>query len=359
MRGMNRKGRKALTAAVAALFLISLLSPSLSGCGKTEAVTPQEEDEPQGQEAPVNPLTGEKVASWDLVSRRPLAIKVENEPPARPQSGLLEAELVFEELVEGGATRFICVYLANECPVVGPVRSARPSDIDIIYFLKPLLTCSGGSSQVMRMVESSGIMFVTEDSSFFWRDRNRRMPHNLYTSTELLRRHLEEEKDGFRGPVYSGLSFMPEGGEDEAGEKGAQPSADATSLAIHYPDKTCKASYSYDAASRRYLRSTGGKAHTDLKTGKQLAPANVIVQFVKVQNSSLRDAAGSPVPVSQVVGSGRCLVFSGGKVFVGRWKKGNRNSPTSFTDEEGRPILLRPGQTWIHLVGEDFRVDYR
>lgn len=356
---MSWKRMTAARTVLAMLFLVALLSTSLAGCGKSRAVTTGDESErPARDEGPVNPLTGEKVQSWDLVSRRPLAIKVENEPPARPQSGLLEAELVYEELVEGGATRFICIYLAHECPVVGPVRSARPSDIDIIYFLKPLLTCSGGSSQVIRMLESSGIMYVTEDSSFFWRDRSRRMPHNLYTSTELLRRYLAEKNDGFRGPVYSGFTFVPGEGEAEEGES-AHPSASANAINVHYPDKSCNASYSYDAASDRYLRSTGGKAHTDLKTGRQLAPVNVIIQFVKVQNSSLRDAAGSPVPVSQVVGSGRCLVFSGGMVYVGNWRKGNRNSPTTFTDEEGRPIPLRPGQTWIHLVGEDFRVDYR
>ncbi len=313
---------------------------------------------PEEKPFPVNPLTGERLDNWDSVSRRPLAIKVENELPARPQSGLLEAELIYEELVEGGATRFICIYLAHDCPAVGPVRSVRPSDIDMVYFLKPLLTCSGGSAQIMRMVESSGIMYVTEDSSFFWRDRTRRRPHNLYTSTELLRRYLAEKNDGFRGPIYSGLSFLSESG-GQTGEEGAPPSGSAASITVHYPDRTCTASYNYDTSSGRYLRSVGGKPHTDMRTGRQLAPTNVVIQFIKAQNSSLKDAAGSPVPVLQVVGSGRCLIFSGGKIFVCQWKKNNRNSPTVYADEQGRPILLRPGQTWVHLVGEDFRVDYR
>ena len=158
-------------------------------------------------QAIIDPLNGMEVASADLITRRPLAVKVENDPAARPQSGLVDAEVVIEELVEGGVTRFICLFLANESPALGPNRSVRPSDIDILYFLQPLLICSGGAPQVMAMVRQSGLAYLEEDDTHFWRDRSRVAPHNLYTSTEKLRAYLAEQGDAFNQPTVSGLAF--------------------------------------------------------------------------------------------------------------------------------------------------------
>jgi hypothetical protein len=373
----GRRLRAVLTVLILSLFLSSFVA-GLAGCAATSASTVSVEPAPEPEKPPVNPLTGEVAASWSLVTRRPLAVKVENHADARPQSGITDADLVYEELVEGGLTRFICIYLSKESPAIGPTRSARPSDIDITYYLNPLLICSGGSDSVMSMLQASGMMYIEEDETHFWRERTRRAPHNLYTSTALLRQYLAEKGDTYNFLPDSGLYFVDpeeeaeaeeagtpseaEGGET-ADEEGAAPESvmvsPATSINVAYKAAMCAAAYQYDASTDSYLHSIQGKPHNDLTTGSRVAPRNVIVQYVKVSNSGLRDVAGSPVPVSQVTGSGQCLVFSGGKVYHATWKKGSRSVPTTFSDENGNPVPLHPGQTWIHLISEDIPVTYK
>jgi hypothetical protein len=111
-------------------------------------------------------------------------------------------------------------------------------------------------------------------------------------------------------------------------------------------------------ATQSYLHSIQGAPHTDLTTGQRVAPSNVVVQYITVSDSGLRDVTGTMVPVSQVIGSGRCLIFTGGEVFHGTWRKENRSAPTVFTDENGNPIPMHAGQTWVHLVNEEIPVTY-
>ena len=367
----KERRRACIGVSLLCLVLLAVTIP-LSGCTATRAATDVVESVPEPEKPPVNPLTGELVASWDLVTRRPLAVKVENDPKARPQSGIVDADIVYEELVEGGVTRFICIYLSRDVQAIGPTRSARPSDIDVTFFLNPLLICSGGSNSVISMVQAAGMMYITEDASHFWRERTRYAPHNLYTSTALLRQYLQEEGDSFSSLPDSGLYFAePQeeaaeeavdaevGGEEEAAVPESVMVSPASAINIAYKAAICAASYQYDAASDSYLHSIQGAPHTDLTTGNRVAPRNVIVQYVTVTNSSLRDVTGAPVPVSQVIGSGNCLVFTGGKVYHATWNKGSRSVPTTFVDENGNPVPLRPGQTWVHLISEDIPVTYQ
>lgn len=355
----RRRMRNSAVPPIAVLLALTLLAP-LAGCTASKASQEAPASVPEPEKPPVNPLTGEAVTSWDLVTRRPLAVKVENDPKARPQSGIVDADLVYEELVEGGITRFICIYLSRESQVIGPTRSARPSDIDITYYLNPLLICSGGAQGVMSMIQAAGMMYIAEDVTHFWRDRSRRAPHNLYTSTALLRQYLAEQGDSYNALPASGLIFSNPQGEGEEGpvEESVMVNT-ASTINIAYKAAVCAASYQYDPASDTWLHSIQGAPHNDLTTGARVAPRNVIVQYVTVTNSAQRDVTGAPVPISQVIGSGNCLVFTGGKAYHATWRKGSRNVPTTYTDENGNPIPLRPGQTWIHLVSSDIPVTYQ
>lgn len=373
----RRLGAMAVTTCMLFLLLLSML---MAGCAATKASLDASVPPPEPEKPPLNPLTGEVVASWDLVTRRPLAVKVENDPAARPQSGIVDADLVYEELVEGGITRFVCVYLSKEPPAIGPDRSARPSDTDICYYLNPLFACSGGERTVVSMIQASGMNYIEEDATHFWRDRSRHAPHNLYTSDALLRQYLAETGDTYKGLPVSGLAFsggeeekeQPAGGEqveesageavEGSGEAAAGESvmwSPATTVNVPYKTAVCAASYQYDPASDSYLHLINGTPHTDLTTGARVAPRNVIVQYCTVTNSNLTDVTGSTVPVTQVIGGGKCLVFTGGKAFHATWRKDNRSSPTRFTDENGNLLPLKPGQTWIHLVSEDIGATYQ
>ncbi len=372
------------------VVLFSTAIFSAAGCtASTRGIAVLQEEAP-AEEPPkpiINPLTGEEVASEELISRRPLAVKIENDPNARPQSGLVDAELVFEELVEGGVTRFICIFLAKESNVLGPNRSVRPSDIDICFFLEPLLTCSGGAPPVMAMVRASGMMYLEEDGTHFWRDRTRRAPHNLYTSTARLRNYLAQKGDGFHKVLNSGLCFYsqkeiaeilekeaetqasgsetqpqePQGeeGTEEGAQNGLsfQRAVPASNINIGY-EAACAAFYRYDPNLGVYLRWTQNKPLTDRESGRQVGPRNVIIQYVQLTSSGLRDVRGAESPNSQVIGSGKCLIFTWGKVIQGTWSKESRTAPTIFRDVMGNQIKLYPGQTWIHLVPQNIKVTY-
>jgi hypothetical protein len=356
MTGAKKLGSMSVTLAI-------LLLLPLAGCAPSRAAQDTTVVESQPPKPVINPLTGEAVSSLDCISRRPLAVKVENDPKARPQSGIIDADLVYEEIVEGGVTRFMCIYLSKDCSAIGPTRSARISDIDMAFFLNPLLICSGGAPNVMAAVKASGLLYIEEDSQHFWRDRKKPAPHNLYTSTDRLRQYLAQSGDTFNALPVSGLAFG-QTAQDQAQQDG-QTSAEggagtpATAIKIPYKSVICTGEWQYDAASDTYLHSINGTPHTDLTTGKRVAFRNVIVQYVKLVDSGARDVTGAPVPTTQVVGSGKCLVFSGGKVQSGTWKKASRSSPTEFVDSEDNPIELRAGQTWIHLVTDDIGAQYQ
>ncbi|MHB8780577.1 MAG: DUF3048 domain-containing protein [Candidatus Geothermincolia bacterium] len=311
----------------------------------------------------LNPLTGEEVANEALIERRVLAVKVENDPAARPQSGLPQAEIVYEEMVEGNVTRFIALYLANTASVVGPVRSTRPSDVDIIFSFAPLLATSGGAPNVMSAVRASGIMLLEEDHSYFWRDGKRRAPHNLYTSTDHLRKALADWGDAVTTAPSSGLDFMTEDelaranaagqeqdGEDTGKEMEGPVGLPAARIDVGYY-APFRVIYTYDAASDSYLRNVGGSPNTDLTTGAQVAPRNVIVHYVQLSMQ------GS-TPFHNVIGTGSAVIFKGGKAYQATWRKEGRNSACTYSDSDGEPIELHPGQTWIHLVASSLPVSY-
>jgi hypothetical protein len=275
-------------------------------------------------------------------------VKVENHPSARPQSGLDQAEVVYEEVVEGGVTRFIALYLDREASEIGPVRSARPMDVDILTHIDPLFAISGGSPEVMQIVKDSPIECVSEavdeTADYFFRTRDRRAPHNLYTSTSLLREYCAQRGLGSHDLREDLFSF------------GDPPEAEAcSSIVVGYPG-SCSVSYEYDAASGSYLRSMGGAPHVDKSSGKRIAPTTVIIQYVELEDTGVRDMAGDLSPDAVVVGSGEAIVCTDGKLYRGTWSKGSSSERTVFLAEDGGEIIIEPGQVWIHLIPASIKV---
>ncbi len=344
-----------------AALVMSGCRPSLRGSGEAGiAASARAASSEAAEEAPVNPLNGEVADDAGLLNRRVLAVKVENDPAARPQSGIADAEVVIEELVEGGVTRFICLYLAHDSAAIGPTRSVRPTDMDVVRCLRPLLAFSGGAPQVMEMVKSSGIMYVTEDSPCFWRESRRAVPHNLYTSTSRLREYLNQQGDAGEWGVLSGLTFRQKAGgasSEGEGEETIRLVIPASTVDVPY-ESGCSVRYRYDPSKRAYQRFVQGKPHTDLGSGRQLAPRNVILQFVQLTSSGVRDVLGAESPNSMVIGSGRCAVYTEGEVIVGTWVKNSRDEPTRYYDLVGREIRINPGQTWIHLVPNNLKTTF-
>ena len=225
MRRLHRISREFMRwlALALALLLLARLCPATTSTQGLASQAQEEEELPDTSAAApqviIDPLNGMEVASNDLITRRPGGQGGERPrraPPERPG----RRRGVIEELVEGGVARFICLFLANESPALGPNRSVRPNDIDILYFLQPLLIARGGAPQVMAMVRQSGLAYLEEDDAHFWRDRSRVAPHNLYTSTEKLRAYLAEQ-GGRLQPADRLRPGIPHGGGGAGGAGGA------------------------------------------------------------------------------------------------------------------------------------------
>lgn len=279
------------------------------------------------------PLTGMPASDRAKAARQAVAVKIDNNSAARPQAGIAAADLVYEEFTEG-ITRFIVVFQSGDAPVVGPVRSVRPADPNVIRPLGGPLFFSGGSPAVLDLVKTSGLRTVTEnDTDTLKRRADRSAPHNLYTNTDAMYR-----KAGAGTPPPS---FSPFLGAGQAPTSAGAVAVTKLSLA---PAPSVTAGYQWDPTSSTWKRATDGKPHV-LEGGAQIAPTNVIVQYAPYSLF----LADKKVRYPEVVGSGDALVFVGGMMVKAKWAKANPGAVTTYVDAAGVPVPLAPGQTWIHL----------
>jgi hypothetical protein len=281
----------------------------------------------------VYPLTGRPAVDPAKAARPAVAVKIDNNAAARPQAGLDKADVIYEEFTEG-ITRFVTVFQSSDAPQVGPVRSVRPADPNIIKPLGGFLVFSGGSPAVLGVVKTIGITQITEnDTDTLKRRSDRAAPHNLYTTTDAIFR-----KVGAAGPPPAFSPFLR---ADEVRAAGSGTPATALGLA---PAPGVTAAYQWDPAAGAWKRSTDGRPHM-LEGGGQIAPQNVIVQFTPYSLFP----ADKKVRFPEVVGSGDALIFSGGMQIKAKWSKPSVTSVTTYVDAAGKPVPLAPGQTWVHL----------
>lgn len=283
---------------------------------------------------PVAPLTGSTENGAIANSRSALSVKIENSPNARPQSGLAVADVVYEEIVEGNITRFFAVFSSQAPDVVGPVRSVRRMDPNIVSPLGGVIAYSGGTAPNVALIRATPTVWVDESNArdAFFREQSRSAPHNLYGRTDLLWQRGGE-------PVPPRPLFTYVGSDECAGD----PVQSMRVGFIRGYDPT----YTYDAATRTWARAYGTTPFLDA-SGSQIAPMNVIVQFVAYSGSG----GGG-----ELIGSGDAWVFCDGRVVRGRWTKASAGEPTQFTDASGVPIRLRPGRTWVELLNTTGAVD--
>ena len=338
------------------LLLIALLAAcngDTSGDGGNNAA-PAEEDEPT-----LCPLTGVEAASGVDVNRPALAVKIDNAPPARPQAGIDAADVVYEELGEGGLTRFLTVFHCNDAETVGPVRSARDVDPEILQeFGTVLFGYSGANAQVLDKIANANFLGDLKHGSnadAYTRASDRRAPYNLMTSTEKLR--SAEAASDTTGAPKTGLTFNadvlnpPSPASPAAGEAAAPAAPAGNSVTFSFSNSNV-VRYNYDAANKTYLRSHGDTAH-NLTNGQQVSAVNVVVQKVRIVPGSVVDASGSPTQDTTVVGTGDVTVLRGGTSVTGKWNRASLGESTTFTDGAGQPIEFAPGRTFIHLVPQE------
>ncbi len=288
----------------------------------------------------VCPLDGSIVSDASMLKRRPILIKVENHPDARPQSGLDKADVVIEAMAEGGITRFAAVFWCRDVEEIGPVRSGRLQDLTFAAEYDAIFAHVGGSDAWMEAKTSTLAdldQFAFGDT--YWRSADRDAPHNVYTTTERL--HKTAAAEGLEKTVSI----------DAWKFKSAQPGAGKiTSVKIPYGAQ-CACSYSYDKATNKYLRYVEDEPFLDKPTGAQIAPKNVVIMYVDYDSSDFGEEYGlGGRDVMQLIGEGKAVVLRDGQAVTGRWTKADASSRTMFIDDNGQPITFNRGQTWIEII---------
>jgi len=288
------------------------------------------------------PLTGLSVTR-DVAGRRPIAVILDNfSPDARPQSGLDRASLVFETLAEGGITRFMAVYLEQDAPMIGPVRSSR------LYFnswaagIGVIFGHDGGNVDALQQLPTLSTVY-NEDanrvSGPYWRITSRLAPHNEYTSTGRLRSYAETHGASSSASLLS----LPHKGDALFSQRPSH-----FTLNIQFSSSDYNVTWQYDPAGNDYLRSMGGSPHVDAATGQQLRAKNVIVMF------TTETPAFDPFTPESIhlktEGSGQATVYEDGKAIPGTWSKTSVTSPPQWLDSSGNPIKLNRGNTWVEVV---------
>jgi hypothetical protein len=289
--------------------------------------------EPEGPFTAHAPLTG-LAADPAIADRAALAVKIDNAPQGQPQFNLADADLVFEENVEG-VTRFVAVYHTNMPDRIGPVRSARTSDLDILAGLnRPILAWSGGNAAVTTKIRGAHEFgwlanLSAQRTDCFWRSATRGAPHNLMLDPICAR-----DSATFAGPARSVFTH----GYGEA-PSGGVPTRDFTvAMSGITPE------WRWDSEAGRYLRSQRGARHVDVD-GERIGAENVVVLEVKYVTSE----ADAQSPEAVTVGFGPATVHRDGVAIAGTWSRVDRFAPYTLLDIAGDPLPLAPGTTFVEL----------
>lgn len=286
------------------------------------------------------PLTGVVHRGEDAPSRPVIGVKVENTDEAYPLAGLERADVIYEEPVEGGLTRFAVLFQCRDAARVGPVRSARTTDPKILAPLSdgPLLAYSGAHHEVSAILDREGVVSLTETSAAtaFTRDGARSLPHNLFLSTKKLYR-LAEAEGGSPQALFQFDADVP------------TPNKRRTSATVTFSTSTV-AEWAW--SGDRWERLLDGLP-MESESGVTIAVDNLVIQEVVVTDSHIRDITGAPSPEVELLGEGRAWVLRDGRLIVGRWRRDSLDEPTVFETRAGDEITFTPGTTFVELVPKD------
>ena len=324
--------RHRLTVSVAALAAASLL---LAGCGGGDEDTPGEpasssdptsSSQTSAPPEPVHwPLTG--LERKGKAPKHPVIVtKVDNTSSSAPQVGLGSADLVVEELVEGGYTRLAAFYYSKVPDNIGPVRSMRASDIGIVPKGATVVT-SGAAQVTINRINGAGIPWITEGAAGVYRDTTRSAPYNLFAHLSEISGRLKAEAEPPAYLPFGTEADLPKGGK-------------ASSLTADFGAHTT----SWQFQGGRYVNTDSYAAE-----GDQFPADSVLVLRVKVGDAGYRDPAGYPVPETKFEGTGPALLFHGGRVVRGTWSKDGLTGQIGLSTKNG-DLTVPAGHTWVELV---------
>jgi hypothetical protein len=318
-----------------ATLAVALVLAGCSGDPKAEGVDGESDSEGRGAGSLVarSPLTGLEIGD-DAPEHPVMVVKIDNTSPAEPQFGLSEADLVVEQLVEGGSTRLAALFWENTPDLVGPLRSIRASDIGIARPLEAVLVASGGAPRTVRRITDADIELLREsEDPGYSRDDSRSAPYNLMGD-------LTEVADSLQ-PAVPPPPYLPFG--DEESWPGGKPATSVTAgfSGVH-------------TTVWRFEKGTGWVRPESLADqGDDFVPDNLLVLRLDVGDAGYLDPAGNPVPESLFYGKGDATLFHDGEAVEGRWAKEDPEDALELTTVDGDALTVPVGHTWIELIPKD------
>ena len=316
----------------------------------TPTPTPEPEPEPDLTGLALNPLTGEYIDE-QIAARRPVAVVINNLNKALPQSGISQADVIYEVLAEGGITRMIAVFKDFNAEKIGPVRSTRHYFLDFALDNDAVFAHHGGSPQGYSSIANlriNNLDGMALEGKIFYRDPVRRsqpgmLEHSSYTSAEGLLSEIEAKS--FRAQMDENFEIPFDFyGDDEiiAGDP-------ITKITVPYSPQSQTGVFEYDEENNVYLRSQNGNIHIDELTGEQLSVNNVLVQYVNMYVISGDDAGRREVTL---VSQGEGVLFTQGISLPVKWSKESHQSPTVWTNVNDEKLVLTKGKTWICVLSD-------
>lgn len=319
-----------------------IVAATLAACSKSPGTAPASPPHARARDskpsspspARTHPFTGERTGAVGPV----LAVKIDNTRSAKPQLGLRSADIVYVEQVEGGLSRVMAIFSSKMPPRVGPVRSARISDLHLLaQFGRPAFAYSGVQGKMKPYVAKAPLIDVSQDRSNtgYTRTGPHHAPYNLYGTPKRL---LGRAK-GAAKATGIGFRFGP-------APAGGRP---VTSFTARYPAATLR--FQWSAAGRRWLVTQDGRADRAAEGGR-LGGQTIVVQRVHTTRSQFHDFLGDYTPLMNTVGNGKATVLRDGKAYDARWSRPSEKRGTTFTTASGAPMTFAPGQVWVVLVND-------
>jgi hypothetical protein len=331
------RSRIALISAVAAVAMVAAgigVAVVISGSESEQLTTSSAADSSAPSPSPtkkttpsqpaIDPLTGGKISDHGVI-----AAKIENIDAAKPQVGLSQADITFVQEVEGAQTRLIAIYHSRFPKRLGPVRSARSTDVQLLpLFGKPGLVYSGANASVSRKINNASIVPIRRST----RDNRRVAPHNVFVNLAKIERSAKLAEATSIGWTFSDVA--PQG-----------PTANAVKVRVGHDI------FDFGYRSGRYTVGWNGSRYVDGDSRAITKADNVVIMKVRNRPDGYRDVQGVPSVQSDTVGKGAVTIYRDGRKIEGRWQRTKPSAPLHFTDESGNPIALKPGQTWVALAG--------
>lgn len=346
MRARRSTITTAATALVAAALVLTGCSggdpsaPAASGSSSGSAAPTQTADTAtpeatptDGMPADASPLSGRAGGA----GKPTLIVKFDNTPNAQPHSGLKKADVVYVEEVEYGLTRLAAVFATDLPKTVGPVRSARISDLDLFAnYGTPAFAYSGAQKKLKPYIAASALIDVSGDKGpyGYYRDGSRRAPYNFMGQPDKL---IARAKTASEAPSI-GFTFAksaPDGGKAVA------------KVTAQYPSSS--AQFVWNVKSGGYDVRLNGSPARATEGGTQRA-TTVVVQYVKQYDSGFGDKFGGRTPKEETIGTGKGWVFRNGKAYKVTWTRAGKKAPTTFVGADGQVVPFAPGQVWVVLV---------